>query len=438
MSTILSGRAPAGPYALPGCHGALRPFASLPEASAFMAAEVDRPAAGGAWQIAAGIELRVAVLELGGAAFCNMYDVTWEQAAAAAGMHVAARPVEPPSAEPARGALVTATAGFFFLADRASGMPRQAGLNLAISEGRILSVPVADRETVISRAGTLSVAHVRAGGLLALNGTALTWAGSRTGRTADCYAYGNGNAVISHREDAVTGTARVLDETSRLTPPIPPGRAMADIGFMAADEGGFRSVAASRTGRMDIFSHDIVLRCPAACIKPGRPDEMRILQVGCLRGDDLPDSAVSAGPSLGCPDFTAHPVNRDPSLGSRPPFADRRMARMVLYGGRDSRTHLRLLDGRPGSAAFPGVTPSEARDAIADDTGYRWGCFLDPGQTAKLWVSSEHGLASYGNRHYLRWPEDTAGTFSWIPGKGRPVASLITLRPRPRDARNRC
>lgn len=272
------------------------------------------------------------------------------------------------------------------------------------------------------------MAHVRAVGLLALNGTALTWAGSRTGRTADCYAYGNGNAVISHREDPVTETARVLDETSRLTPPMPPGQAMADIGFTAAGDGGFRAVAVSRSGGMDIFSHDIVLRCPAGCVTPGRPGEMRILQVGCLRGDDLPDSAVSAGPSLQCPDFTAHPVNRDPSLGSRPPFADRRMARMALYGDRENQVHLRLFDGRPGSAAFPGVTPSEARDAIAADTGYRWGCFLDSGQTAKLWVSGEDGPASYGNRHYLRWPEDTAGTFGWVPDEGRPVASFIPLR----------
>jgi hypothetical protein len=432
MSVILIDRAPAEPHTAPGWHDVLRSFASLPEASAFMAAEVDRPAsAGTARRIAAGIELRVAVRELGEAAFCNVYDITWERAAAAASLHVAACPVEPPSVEPARGALVTATAGFSFLADRSSGMPRQASLNLAVSEGRIVSLPVADREAVISRAGALSVAHVRASGLLSLNGTVLTWTGSRTGRTADCYAYGNGNAVISHRAHPVTGTARVLDEPSRLTPPIPPGQTMADIGFMAAGGGGFRAMAVSRGGRMDIFSHDIALRCPAALVKPGRPNEMRILQVGCLRGDDLPDSAVSAGPPLGCPDLTAHPVNHDLSLGSLPPFADRRMARMVLYSDRDNRIHLRLFDGRPGSAAFPGVTPTEARDVIAADTGYQWGCFLDPGQTAKLWVHDEHGPASYGNRHYLRWPEDAAGAFGWIPDKGRPVASFITLRQPP-------
>ena len=82
---------------------------------------------------------------------------------------------------------------------------------------------------------------------------------------------------------------------------------------------------------------------------------------------------------LDCPDFTAHSVNHDRSLGSRPPFTARRMARMVLYADPQNRMHLRLFDGRPQSPVLPGVTPSEARDAIAADTGYRWGCFLDPG-----------------------------------------------------------
>lgn len=200
------------------------------------------------------------------------------------------------------------------------------------------------------------------------------------------------------------------------------------IGFTALPDGTFRPVSKSSTGRMDIFRHDVVLRCPADSARSGRPQKMGLLQIGCLTSEDLPDCAVSAGPLLECADFAAHPVNSDPSLGSRPPFADRPMARMALYGGRDGRTHLRLFDGRPGSAVFPGVTPAAARDAIADDPGYRWGCFLDPGQTAKLWVDSGQGTVGFGNRHYLQWPADPAEAFRWIPDSGRLVASYISLR----------
>jgi hypothetical protein len=284
---------------------------------------------------------------------------------------------------------------------------------------------------VLGRRGTLSAAYVRAHGVLALDGVRLTWTGSRTARAADCYVYGNGNAVISHQEDHVTGGVRVLDEASRLTPPISPDGKMTDVGFMSAPDGGFRAVAASASGKMDIFSHDLVLRCPAELVESGRANQVDVLEIDWLRCEDLPDSAVSAGPSLDCPDFTAHPVNHDRSLGSRPPFTGRRMARMVLFADPENRVHLRLFDGRPQSPAFGGITPSEARDAIARDTGYRWGCFLDPGQTAKLWVSSEDGVTGYGNRHYLRWPENRADSFAWVPDEGRAVSSFITVHQLP-------
>ena len=287
---------------------------------------------------------------------------------------------------------------------------------------------MADREAVLSRDGTLSAAYIRAKGRLAINGRELTWTGSRTGHTAQCYVYGNGNAVITHQHDPVTGTARVLDEASRLTPAIR-GDQMADVGFIAADNGGFRSAAVSTSGGMDIFGHDAVVRCPAWAAGPGRVSRMEILQVGPLRGDCLPDSAVSAGRCLDVTDFAVHPVNDDPALGSLPPFANRRMARLVLYQDQRSRTHLRLFDGRPGSRGFGGVTPCEARDVIAADTGFRWGCFLDPGQTARIWVTGPGGLTSYGNRHYLQWPEDGTGRFTWVPGTGRPVPSFITITP---------
>ncbi len=393
-----------------------------------MEAEVDRPVARQARQIGAGIELRIFLHTLSNGAFTNVYDVSCEPDAATARIHISARPVDIRAAEQARSALVTASAGFFVLGDKASALPRQASLHLAITDGRIVSLPVADREAVLSRDGALSAAYIRAEGRLAINGRELTWTGSRTGRSAQCYVYGNGNAVITHQQDPVTGTARVLDEASQLTPAIRPGDQMVDVGFIAAEDGGFRSVAASTSGGMDIFSHDAVVRCPAGAVEPGRASMMDILQVGPLQGRCLPDSAVSAGPSLDVMDFAAHPINDDPSLGSLPPFTDRRMARLVLYQDLQSRTHLRLFDGRPGSRSFPGVAPSEARDAIAADTGFRWGCFLDPGQTARIWLNGPGGLTSYGNRHYLQWPESGTGRFTWVPGTGRPVPSIITIK----------
>lgn len=392
-----------------------------------METEVDRPVATQVSEIRGTIKLRTWAHTVGEAMFCNVYDITWEPGSATARVDISTRPVDGQAAGHSAGALVTAPAGFFFLADRCSGLPRQSSLNLAISGGQIRSLPVTDREAVLSRRSTLSAGYVRARGLLVLDGTTLTWAGSRAPRSADCYVYGNGNAVICHQSDPVTGALRVLDEASRLTPPIAADGTMTDIGFMSMADGGFRAVATSPSGGMDIFTHDLVLRCPADFTRPRCPNRAEILEIDWLRCNDLPDAAVSAGPSLDCPDFTAHPVNHDGSLGSRPPFTGRRMARMVLFADSQNRVHLRLFDGRPQSRAFPGVTPAEARETIARDTAYRWGCFLDPGQTAKLWVHGENGMTSYGSRHYLRWPDNPAGGFAWVPDAGRAVSSFITV-----------
>jgi len=138
--------------------------------------------------------------------------------------------------------------------------------------------------------------------------------------------------------------------------------------------------------------------------------------------------AVSVGPMLGEADFTNHPINSDKSLGGKPPFLDVPLVRTVLYEKDDGTMHLRLFDGRPGSPIFPGVTPRQAADAIKGESEIAWGCFLDPGQTAKLIVRTQNDMASYGNTHYLKWPEQPGEKFIWVPKTGRPVASMITLR----------
>jgi len=256
---------------------------------------------------------------------------------------------------------------------------------------------VVDREALLCRNGIHSTDYISAEGQLAINGTELTWAGSRTGRTAQSYVYGNGNTVITRRRDPTTGSVRVLDEASHLTPAMPARDQWMDVGFMAAAE-GFRSAATAPEGGLDIFAYDIVLRCQAQQIEPRGENRMDIKRVGSLHADALPDFAVTVGPSLEVPDFSAHSINRDPSLGDVPPFVDKRKVQMALFHGLDDRTHMRLFDGRPGSPTFQGATPTEARDAIVSDTGYQWGCFLDGGGTAKLWVVED------GNLDELREP----------------------------------
>lgn len=235
--------------------------------------------------------------------------------------------------------------------------------------------------------------------------------------------FGNGNVVINHMQDDTNGSVRVLDEYSRYTPVIDRDGTI-DIGFVYRDDGLFSSTKISHTGMMDIFTNDIIVRCSDKY--SAEQIEMKVHTIGSLTLGSSLDGALSVGPMLDVDNFNDHSINSDASLGNKPPFIDRPMARTLLYE-MDGMVHVRLFDGRPGSEAFNGVTPKEAVDLVKGGGDFEWGCFLDPGQTAKLCIRNEDAIESYGNRHYLKWPSKPGGKYTWTPNVGRPVASAITL-----------
>jgi hypothetical protein len=316
--------------------------------------------------------------------------------------------------------------GFFFLADQASAVPRQLGLNLALAEGRMHGFPVLDREAVLVNDGRLSAEHVKALGVLALGDVELSWSGSLTRHETDSKVFASGNSIITHVQSDATGSVRVLDESSRYTSIIDTDDTV-DIGFIRRDDGVFVGVSSSTVGKLNIFTHDVVVRTHERHAY-GKLPEMRVRTLGSKAIDSTLQGAVSVGPMLDTENFTSHPVNGDKSLGGKPPFLDVPLARTVLYETGDGMIHIRLFDGRPGSPVFPGITPSQAAQSIKADGEIVWGCFLDPGQTAKLVVKGDSDLASYGNTHYLKWPKQPGDKFVWVPKAGRPVASMITLR----------
>ncbi|HKR81493.1 MAG TPA: hypothetical protein VJR27_00640 [Candidatus Saccharimonadales bacterium] len=320
--------------------------------------------------------------------------------------------------------------GFFFLADQYSSQPRQISLNLAMSEGRIYSLPVADGEVLLCQGGKLEARTIRAMGGLILNGAYLSWTGSRTTREANCYIYGNGNSVIRHRADHDRGSIRELEDTSTLTPPLDADSELVDVGFTSIGSNVFKGMR-SKKGGLDIFSHDLVVRCPERYIHPStsaihETPLLRIATVDSLNIRKL-DGAVSVGPQLADNNIEQHPVNKDPSLGSKPPFVMRRMARMALYQTTRGLVHIRLYDGIVGSEQFPGVTPNEVVQNIVQEDAIAWGCFLDPGKTSKLCVRTEAEVESHGNRDYIRWPNKPGGPFTWQRQAGRAVSSYIGL-----------
>lgn len=399
-----------------------RRFDSPEEAAAHLGPLLDRPVPTTRVDLAPGITFRSEWLRVDGT-FTNSYTVSW-RAPAHATILVADPPIS--AAEHARrgDSAVTTTAGFFFLADRCRYRPRTLSLNLAVHDSRVLSVPATTQDALISRNGVLSVVEVPARGELSLSGARLTWAGPKTAFTADCYVYGNANAVIHHEPDAHTGKVRVFQDASRFTPRITDTR-WTDLGFHTAPNGHFAAVARSDTGGLDIFAHDLVVRCPRTVVG----SHLELHTIGpLLLQDDPVQGAVSVGPSLSHPDLNTHPLNDDRSLGSYPLLRERPSTRLVFYRTTDGAQHLRLFDGRPGSPDFPGLTLDQTLATVRAPGDVVSGCLLDSGNTSKLNVRRAGRLETFGNRHYLRWPAPDESGFTWTPDQGRPVASLITVR----------
>ncbi|HSH55955.1 MAG TPA: hypothetical protein VK983_03955, partial [Candidatus Limnocylindrales bacterium] len=198
-----------------------------------------------------------------------------------------------------------------------------------------------------------------------------------------------------------------------------------DVGFVSVEDGAYVGIATSQSGELDIFGHDMVLRCPKSSIQTTGLPIARIETIDDQTiGSDL-QGALSVGPLVRDSGYDDHPLNADASLGSKPPFSNRPLARTLLFETTDSRVHMQLMDGRPGSAAFSGVTPTEATDIILEENDITWGCFLDPGQTAKLCIQDESGIRSFGNHHYLKWPARSGQSYLWSPQHGRPTASIL-------------
>jgi hypothetical protein len=402
-------------------------FNSLDEAQAFIGEVVDKPTSNSTEFIRPGISLTKSSIDIGDNKFTNSYDLAFN------GDNLQTEIVAFDTLTSTHdfisntnlGQYIAATSGgFFYLADKTSGVPRQLALNLSISRGNLRSLPVADRESVIAGHHSLEVRSLVALGSLSINGHELDWSGSLTDYDTELKVYSNGNVVIKHQQDTTTGNTRVLYEDSRYTPVIG-GDDMIDIGFIGRGANNFIGVKGSTAGGVDIFAHDFVLRCPQRYVEGN--SELEIHTIGGIALSRFKGGAFSAGPALNISNFHNHSINQDLSLGSHPPFLDMRLARTVLYKAENGLTHIRLFDGRPGSHIFPGLTPTEAASHIMSEGEVEWGCFLDPGQTAKLCINGAQRLESYGNRHYVRWPDDTTPDFLWVPEIGRPVANVIAL-----------
>lgn len=403
-----------------------RVFKTPEKVAHFMDTYLDHPCDTEEAAISPGITRTSHAIDLGNTQFTNAHRISIKPASLDMDVRVSPKPVGVNEVL-GRHERLAASAGFFFLADQASQVPKQAALHGAIAEHLIYGLPLQNRELLeLHGNNTVSARVAQAVGTLSIAGQELVWAGSLSAHDHEVSVFGSGNARIVHQETD-HGIIRVLEEESKFTGKLKKSN-LADVGCVRNPHTGAFTISHVRSaGKMNIFDHDLTLRVPATLARRGAE-----VTIDTLDGTPLTElrAAVTTGPALlGTESFAEHPINGDTSLGTMPPFIHRRMARMAIFGTSDGLTHLQLFDARPGSKRFVGVTPDEAKAAITSEfNNLAWGCFLDPGQTARLAIRDGKQLQTYGNRHYLDKPTSLPGPHTWQPHIGRPTASALVVR----------
>lgn len=377
-----------------------------------------------------GVNLTTVSYDLPSGSFTNSYDLAF----ASDDQSLAVRVDSKPRLYSIRRMLVndrtviaSINGGFFFLVDSAQFQPSEYSYNLCVRDEKVVSLPSADRPAVITKDGKIDVVELRATGNLRIGNSSVDWLGKNSDSANPLnnttVLYNSACCEVQHIPSDRTGQARVLVAENNFTPQTRDGFDL----IINNDENGLVVSALNPGGNTNYFAGAFVLQIQNQDPSKYKPGD----RVHAENIDSIPlkgiDSAITIGPSIKhFLNNKDHPINRDVSLGSHPPFQEKPLARSIIYKTLDGIIHFRVFDGAPRTEFFKGVTPGWLAHNIPVSDA-EWMYSLDPGQSARLVTREEGGVSSYGNSHYMRWPKSENTTFLWSAANGRLVPSSISL-----------
>lgn len=317
--------------------------------------------------------------------------------------------------------------GFFYLADEHSKQPQNSNYQLNVRSDGIHSLPSADRSFLYIEDGELRIKEIAATGTITMDGTSYSWRGAQSNHEAQGVLYTSASAVITQETSSVTGSKRVSSLIY-----TPENENMIDIVIERTQSNSLIVEAIRPSGESLVQEGVGVLQISADI-----PVEIGTI-ITIPNIDGLNPNLISAGFCIGPNVFhfsnnNDHEINHDTSLGTNPPFDLTRIARHIIYKDSEGKIHTRLFDGVPKSNVCRGVTPQEVAN-IFETMSVKWAYHLDGGQSAKLvtretnQTDSIKKIISYGNKHYVRWPQKESHPFLWDPDGGRKVPSGIQFK----------
>lgn len=319
--------------------------------------------------------------------------------------------------------------GFFLLLDETlEAPPREITYGTIVKNGVLCGVQSHDRPVLwVDKEGALHVSEVTARGKIKIGDVEGEWTGGKSAEApATFVVFGPDCSVVQHVFDGKTGQKRVMNEELSKTP------ATDDVTDVICEQRGdemFVSEIRSQGGSLVTKGNFII---------QGNSENLRAVVVGdkveVSYSDlqlDTVTSAITIGPSVThFENEIDHPINHDLSLGEKPPFTNRPMARSVVYKTITGNVVFEIFDGAPKTDLFKGVTPKEVGEILKNDgLNLEWAYFLDPGQSARLAVRHQDGtVQGFGNQHYIRWPKESNHPYIWAGEHGRAIPSVISVK----------
>lgn len=321
-------------------------------------------------------------------------------------------------------------AGFFYLVDEKTKYPIDLNYNLCIRQGSVIGLPATDGSILLTAGAQIQAKDAKAQGTIVCGSDEYKWIGSRSkllnnSQEHQITLYNSSCCTIRHYHSNITGSKRILEDSLNFTPK---DNDVVDVLFRTDKQGRLYIKDIIKGGGANFFSGNFTLH-----FNSKDASHLRIGQLVkniTLDGVDLTqiDSAVSIGPNVHhFLNKQDHEINHDSSLGERPPFDTRRMARSIIYKDLKESIHIRVFDGAPKTKYFQGITPHETSLLLPQET-VQWAFHLDPGQSARLAFKEKNNkVNTFGNMHYMRWPKKQGHPFLWSPSNGRRVPSAIIL-----------
>lgn len=302
--------------------------------------------------------------------------------------------------------------------------------NLAVFKGKLINLPIIDRSAfLVFKNRLFKLALVKAQGIVKLNGTQFSWAGSKTKHAGDVTVYNSSNIKITNVKDPIIGPYRTPNRTV-----LTPRRGKKFV--VCKIRNGRVKVVGLKKSKFSVNEHQLVLELSEKIgVRKGDPVIFETVDIYKLR--DL-DFAVSIGPILKrepqqrIKQVRVEGMDNDPFLSNFPHREQLNLARGCLLSLGQGKLVTVSIDGIPQAGEiYPGVTPGQLAGFLNKTYPHQEIAVCnDPANTLRVVYRNGRKTHIFGNTHYLAYRRLRRGALKFWPNglRGRKIHTMLVVK----------